>query len=153
MKLWIPLAIALAIAPAALSHGFPMESADIRPHGTWDWVFDEPGTINYHCHQHPNMWGRVTVNFEGANFTRVEITDVGFVPATFTIGYYGVANWTNNGSLVHSVYQNTTMNHNHPSTSQGAPASGLLGTGVGLVVASWTTRRRTRSDGSTREAF
>ena len=37
-------------------------SDDLRPDQTFEYVFDQSGTFDYHCKLHPTMTGKVIVN-------------------------------------------------------------------------------------------
>jgi plastocyanin len=154
MKPLLLAAVVIACLPTALAHGGgPFASPDVAPGQSWSWFFDELGTFDYHCHQHPSMWGRIVIApGNGSQNASVQMEDFAFSPTVVTLRYGALVNWTNTGESVHSAYQNTTT-HMHDQHSGSSPAAGFVVAGAGLVAAAWATRRRRPPRPARREAF
>lgn len=143
MKTPLVLAAALLFLPLVLAHGGPVRSPDLKPDESWEYYADDPRVIRYHCHQHMDMWGEIEVTMSGPVMLTVSIVDFAFVPAKATVRYGTSVNWTNDGSVVHSVDENVTHDQ-HGSTPAGgsSPAPGWALVAIGVVAAAAFAGRR-----------
>lgn len=104
----------LALVPtgSADSHA-DYESESLRTGESFSFVFDDVGYSPYHCHPHPTMEGKLTIEASDGSAPKTHIVKIveptdkqsswAFEPAELTIMAGDTVKWVNEGKVEHVV--------------------------------------------------
>lgn len=136
-------AIGLAAVPAAAQDP-AFDSGNLASGDTFSWTPGEPGTYGYHCTYHGSMTGTVTVtDGQAGDDVEVRIEGFAFHPANVTVTTGTTITWTNLDDTGHTVTADEdagSVDADDGGTvddgTTDSPGPGVLGSAVGLVIAS-----------------